>query len=84
MKDNPTTRRKFLEEARAGSLAAVGMSALPQPALQAREGHTSRVGSWGHCKEKGHGTNSVPRRLAFRCAILGLAQAIDLRPVIRL
>jgi galactonate dehydratase len=37
MKDNPTTRRKFLEQAGAGSLAAVGMSTLPPSALEARD-----------------------------------------------
>ncbi len=37
MKDKPPTRREFLEQAGAGSLAAVAMSALPQSALQARE-----------------------------------------------
>jgi hypothetical protein len=37
-----------------------------------------------HCKKKGRGTNFVPRGLAFRHVILSLAQAMDLRRVIRL
>lgn len=37
MRENPTTRRRFLEQAGAGSLSAVGISALPQSAMEARD-----------------------------------------------